>query len=58
MNPEVLVRDHIAQGRLVALSPRPLDTPLSFQWTRRLAGPLSPLRAAVRQAGARVLLAP
>jgi LysR family transcriptional regulator (chromosome initiation inhibitor) len=58
MNPEVLVRDHIAQGRLVALSPRPLDTPLSFQWTRRLAGPLSPLRAAVRQAAARVLLAP
>jgi LysR family transcriptional regulator (chromosome initiation inhibitor) len=58
MNPEPLVRDHIAQGRLVALSPRPLDTPLSFQWTRRLAGPLAPLRAAIRQAAARVLLVP
>lgn len=58
LNPEPLVADHLAAGRLVTLSPEPLDTPLSFQWNRLLGAALAPLRAAIRQAAARVLVAP
>jgi LysR family transcriptional regulator (chromosome initiation inhibitor) len=58
MNPEVLVRDRIAAGRLVIVGPEPLDTGLWFQWSRRLGPALAPLRAAIRQAAARVLVAP
>lgn len=57
MNPEVLVRDRIAAGRLVMVGPEPLDTGLWFQWSRRLGPALAPLRAAIRQAAARVLVA-
>lgn len=58
LNPEVLVRDRIAAGRLVVLGPEPLDTPLWFQWSRRLGPALAPLAAAIRRAAAAVLLAP
>lgn len=51
MNPEPLVRDDIARGRLVALAPdRPLDTPLYWQVNRLTAHALAPLTAAVRKA--------
>lgn len=51
MNPEPLVRDHLAAGRLVELVPdTPLDTALFWQ-VRRLSAPaLAPLTAALRQA--------
>lgn len=58
MNPEVMVRERIAAGRLVVIGGAPLDTALWFQWSRRLGPALAPLRAAIRQAAARVLLAP
>jgi LysR family transcriptional regulator (chromosome initiation inhibitor) len=58
MNPEPLVRDHLAAGRLVALVPdRPLDTPLVWQASRIGRGTLAPLTAAVRRAARRMLVA-
>jgi LysR family transcriptional regulator (chromosome initiation inhibitor) len=57
MNPEPLVRDHLAQGRLVALSDRPVDTPLTWQWSRLMTPALGPLTGAIRKAAARVLVA-
>ena len=57
MNPEMLVCEHLADGRLVALDPAlPLDVPLYWQVTRAMAPALAPLTRAVRQAGARHLL--
>ena len=51
MNPEALVREDIAQGRLVALAPdQPLDTALYWQVNRLTARALSPLTAAIRKA--------
>jgi LysR family transcriptional regulator (chromosome initiation inhibitor) len=56
MNPEPLVRDHVADGRLVTLGPDlPLDVPLDWQVTRLAARPLSALTAAIRRAAASVL---
>lgn len=58
MNPEPLVRDHIAAGRLVALVPdRPLDVPLAWQVARMTAKSLLPLTKAVKAAAAEVLTA-
>jgi LysR family transcriptional regulator (chromosome initiation inhibitor) len=58
LNPEPMVRDHLASGRLVRLSKAPLDTPLSWQWNRMLSGPLAALTKGVRQAAAKILLKP
>lgn len=58
MNPEVLVADDIAAGRLVALSPRPLDTALFWQVSRLSARALAPVTAAVRAAARGALIAP
>lgn len=58
MNPEPLVRDHLAAGRLVALRPDlPLDVPLYWQQGRLTAAPLAGLAVAVR-AAARAMLVP
>ncbi|WP_425049580.1 LysR family transcriptional regulator ArgP [Psychromarinibacter sp. S121] len=51
MNPEPLVRDHIAAGRLVPLVPGlPHDTPLYWQVSRHVAAALEPLTRSVRAA--------
>lgn len=52
MNPEILVKDHIAAGRLVALLPEtPLDVPLYWQASRIAGGALSEISTAVLKAG-------
>ncbi|TMV92688.1 LysR family transcriptional regulator ArgP [Thioclava sp. BHET1] len=56
MNPEALVREALAQGRLVAMGPAPLDVPLHWQSLRRLKAPLAPLGRALRAEAAKVLL--
>lgn len=58
MNPEPLVRHHIASGALVALAPDlPLDTPLYWQVSRIMAPALAPLTDAIKRA-ARLALIP
>lgn len=48
MNPESLVREHLAKRQLIALDPKlPLDVPLYWQITRVMAPALAPLTAAV-----------
>lgn len=57
MNPEPLVADHIAAGRLRDLSPdAPLDVALHWQFTRLTAKALAPLTAAIRAAAAQILI--
>ncbi|WBL34220.1 LysR family transcriptional regulator ArgP [Sinirhodobacter sp. HNIBRBA609] len=56
MNPEQMVGRAITAGRLVALSPEPLEVPLYWQSLRRLRAPLAPLTRAIRKAAAQVLL--
>jgi LysR family transcriptional regulator (chromosome initiation inhibitor) len=57
MNPEPLVRDHLAAGRLVSLVPdMPLDTPLVWQASRIGRATLAPLTAAVRRAARKALV--
>jgi LysR family transcriptional regulator (chromosome initiation inhibitor) len=57
MNPEPLVRVHLAAGRLVALVPNmPLDTPLVWQASRIGRATLAPLTAAVRRAARKALV--
>ncbi|RRH77252.1 LysR family transcriptional regulator ArgP [Falsigemmobacter faecalis] len=57
MNPEALVRDHIAAGRLCEVIPgQVLDVPLYWQYTRQAAGILQPLTRAMRRAAAGCLL--
>ncbi len=59
MNPEVLVRPLIDDGRLRELVPgRPLDVPLAWQVGRILAPALTPLTRAVRQAAAQMMIPP
>ena len=59
MNPEQLVRHHIASGALVALAPDlPLDTPLYWQVSRIMAPALAPLSAAIKQAARVALIQP
>jgi LysR family transcriptional regulator (chromosome initiation inhibitor) len=49
LNPEPLVRDHIASGRLVALGQNPVyDVPLYWQFNRIATSALAPLTAAVK----------
>jgi LysR family transcriptional regulator, chromosome initiation inhibitor len=59
LNPEPLVKDHLATGRLVELIPAtPLDVPLHWQFTRLAAPALAPLTQAIRKAAGAVLVPP
>ena len=58
MNPDLLTRGHLADGRLVELvADTPLDVPLYWQFARISARALAPLTAAIRKA-ARAALPP
>lgn len=57
LNPEPLVAEHLATGRLKELVPNtPLDVPLHWQFTRLAAPALAPLTAAIRAKAAAVLV--
>ncbi|WP_170478724.1 LysR family transcriptional regulator ArgP [Ruegeria arenilitoris] len=57
MNPEVLVRPMLKDGRLCELVPgKPLDIPLTWQVGRILAPALTSLTRAVRQAAAQIMV--
>ena len=57
LNPEPLIRAHIASGALVELIPdAALDVPLNWQFTRLAAPALRPLTEAIRKAAATVLV--
>jgi LysR family transcriptional regulator (chromosome initiation inhibitor) len=57
MNPEMLVADHLAKGRLVELAPdSPLDTPLHWQFSRLTAEAIAPVTRAIRAAASDVLI--
>lgn len=57
MNPEPLVAGHLAEGRLIDLSPAlPLDVALHWQFTRLAAPTLAPLTRAIRAEAARALV--
>jgi len=57
MNPEMLVRQDLASGRLVPLvADRPFDVPLYWQWSRAVEAAIAPVTQSVRQAAARHLL--
>ncbi|TCQ28776.1 LysR family transcriptional regulator ArgP [Rhizobium sp. PP-CC-3G-465] len=59
MNPEILVAEHLASGRLVELIPdRPLDVPLFWQINRLAADQLTTLTRAVVDTARGVLHAP
>lgn len=59
MNPEVLVRDLIAGGRLVPLvDDAPYDVPLYWHWSRSVQPAIRGITAAVVQAATTVLLPP
>lgn len=59
MNPDVLVRPLIEDGRLCELIPdRPLDVALTWQVGRILAPALAPLTRAVRQVAAQWMISP
>ncbi len=57
MNPEAMVANDLAAGRLVDLAPDlPLDVPLVWQVARLTAPALAPLTRAIRQAAGAALL--
>jgi LysR family transcriptional regulator (chromosome initiation inhibitor) len=57
LNPEPLVQDHLASGRLIELVPdTPLDVALHWQFTRLAAPALAPLTAAIRAKASAVLV--
>jgi LysR family transcriptional regulator (chromosome initiation inhibitor) len=57
LNPEPLVADHLASGRLVELVPdTALDVAMHWQFTRLAAPALAPLTAAIRAQAASVLV--
>ena len=59
MNPDPLVADHLAAGRLVELAPgRPLDVPLHWQQSRIAGAALAELSRADLRAGRRTLHGP
>ncbi|MCV6823770.1 MULTISPECIES: LysR family transcriptional regulator ArgP [Halocynthiibacter] len=59
MNPEPLIRDHLAKGTLVPLIPEtPLDVPLFWQCNRRIAPAIAPLTRAIRDAAKGALQPP
>lgn len=55
LNPEVLVKDFVASGELVLLSPEPFATPLFWQMSRLVAEPLGPLTNAIRSTARQTL---
>lgn len=58
LNPEPLVKAHLASGALVELVPdTALDVPLHWQFTRLAAPALAPLTAAIRDAAKDTLVA-
>lgn len=58
LNPEALVRDHLATGRLVELiADTPLDVALHWQFSRLTAPAIAPLTAAIKAAARAVLVA-
>jgi LysR family transcriptional regulator (chromosome initiation inhibitor) len=58
MNPETLVRDHLKEGRLVALKPsQPLEVPLYWQQSRIVGSVMADVTRAVLKT-ARALLVP
>ncbi|WP_022706812.1 LysR family transcriptional regulator ArgP [Paracoccus zeaxanthinifaciens] len=57
MNPEALIADDLATGRLVDLDPDlPIDVPLHWQVNRMMAGVLKPLGDAMKKAAGKALL--
>jgi LysR family transcriptional regulator (chromosome initiation inhibitor) len=57
MNPDPLIAEHLAAGRLVEIAPNaPLDVPLYWQFARLTANAIAPLTQAVKDASARHLL--
>lgn len=57
MNPDLLIRDDLAQGRLIDLAPdRPLDVPLFWQFNRITGPALAPLTDAIKKAARAALL--
>jgi LysR family transcriptional regulator (chromosome initiation inhibitor) len=57
MNPDPLIAEHLAAGRLVEIAPNaPLDVPLYWQFARLTANAIAPLTQAVKDASARYLL--
>jgi LysR family transcriptional regulator, chromosome initiation inhibitor len=57
MNPEPLIAQHLAAGRLVEIAPNtPLDVPLYWQFARLTAAALTPVTKAISQSAARFLL--
>jgi LysR family transcriptional regulator (chromosome initiation inhibitor) len=57
MNPEALVRPHLATGALVELAPgSALDVPLHWQFTRLAAPALAPLTRSIRAHAGRALV--
>lgn len=57
MNPELMVRSHLAAGRLAELIPgQSLDVPLYWQYTRQASGILQPLTRAMQKAAQGQLL--
>ena len=59
MNPEPLIAEHLAAGRLVDLArDTPLDVALYWQFTRLAAPTLAPLTRAIRAEAAKALIPP
>lgn len=57
LNPELMIRNDLAQGRLVDLAPDlPLDVPLFWQFSRITAPAIAPLTQAMRKAAKAALL--
>ncbi|WP_050522973.1 LysR family transcriptional regulator ArgP [Pseudorhodobacter wandonensis] len=57
MNPELLIANHLAAGRLVEIAPNtPLDVPLYWQFARLTAAAIAPLTHSVKKAGDKFLL--
>lgn len=57
MNPETLARPRLTRGTLTEIAPgQGLDVPLYWQSARALAGPLAPLRRALRDLAAQSLI--
>ncbi len=58
LNPEPLVKDHLATGRLVELIPdTALDVALHWQFTRLAAPALAPVTEAIRRSAKTILIA-
>lgn len=57
MNPEPLIAQHLAAGRLIEIVPdTPLDVPLYWQFARLTAAAIAPLTKSIRQASSTCLL--